>query len=113
MLFFCHIRSHGIAGHGIGPGDTVGVMDWDSHRYPEVYTGGDERSEYKEAATSAGFWMYFGTGVILYAHRHISRKHPELFTFPVFSGILSAYHRPLKINGCFGTKQVPIAIPVV
>src|ERR1700747_2608891 len=27
----------GLAGFGVGPGDTVGVMDWDSTRYLECY----------------------------------------------------------------------------
>src|SRR5690242_2944956 len=27
----------GLAGLGVRPGDTVGVLDWDSHRYLECY----------------------------------------------------------------------------
>src|SRR3954454_7343317 len=27
----------GLAGLGVGPGDTVGVLDWDSNRYLEAY----------------------------------------------------------------------------
>ena len=29
--------ANGLAGLGVGPGDTVGVLDWDSHRYLECY----------------------------------------------------------------------------
>ena len=29
--------AHGLAGLGVKPGDTVGVMDWDSHRYLECF----------------------------------------------------------------------------
>lgn len=31
--------ANGLSTLGIGPGDTVGVMDWDSHRYLECYFG--------------------------------------------------------------------------
>jgi fatty-acyl-CoA synthase len=32
-----HRIANGLKSLGIGPGDTVGVMDWDSHRYLELY----------------------------------------------------------------------------
>src|SRR6201991_1529074 len=32
-----HRLAAGLAALGVGPGDTVGVMDWDSHRYLECF----------------------------------------------------------------------------
>ena len=32
-----HRLAHGLASLGVEPGDTVAVMDWDSHRYLECY----------------------------------------------------------------------------
>ncbi len=32
-----HRIAHGLKSMGIGPGKTVGVMDWDTHRYLELY----------------------------------------------------------------------------